>query len=311
MIAKHLLAILVVAIPLAASGNPNKVEKEDEKGRGHLGVRMQPIEGGLAEALNLEENSGVLLGHVAEEGPAGQAGLEAGDILTAIDGKKIEEPSDVRRVLRDHHAGDAVEVDYLRDGRAAKARVTLGDKEAMDDLFGRRLEKIHELRIDRERGFLGVMTQPLSGDLGEYFGVENGEGALVSEVVDESPAKKLGLRAGDVIVEVAGEKVTDPEDLREIVGDFEEEKEVEVAWIRDGRRQTGKTTLEVREGPVGMWGHEGGPFSFDMEPMRRHVGYLKSDEFRDDLRQSLEDVKKELGEIRAELDRMRAESKSD
>jgi serine protease Do len=311
MIAKHLLAILVVAIPLAASGNPSQVVQKDEKGRGHLGVRMQPIEGGLAEALDLEENSGVLLGHVVEEGPAGEAGLKAGDILTAVDGKKIEEPSDVRRALRDHRAGDAVEIEYLRDGRAAKTSVTLGDRDSMDDMYGRHFEKLRELKIDRDRGFLGVMTQPLSGELGEYFGVENGEGALVSEVVEDSPAKKLGLRAGDVIVEVAGEKVSDPDALREIVGDFEEAKEVEVAWIRDGRRQTGKTTLELREGPMSMWGHDGGPFSFDMEPLRRHVGYLKSDEFRDDLRQSLDDVKKELEEIRAELDKMRAESKSD
>jgi len=304
MLVTHLLVALAAAIPMSAGASPDS---------GYLGVRMQSIEGGLAEALDMEENSGVLLGQVVENSPAAAAGLASGDIVVAIDGTKVDSPSALSRAVRDHEPGDEIELAYLRGGSEKKARITLG--EMAERRPARRHARVHDLRIGRDHGFLGVVTQPLGGDLGEYFGVENGEGALVAEVVEESPAAELGLQAGDVIKSIDGELVGDPDELRRVVGNYEEETEVEVVWVRDRREKSGKTTLEVREG-LGVLGLPGMPHhGLDIAPLRRHVGdgllWLESEEFQETIDKALEGLRVELDEIRSEIKTLREESRAD
>lgn len=292
-----LLAGLVALAPLAASASPG----------GYLGVRMQSIEGGLAEALDLEENAGVLLGQVVDDSPAAKAGLENGDIVTAIDGAAVDSPGAIHRIVRDHEPGDEILIAYLRDGKSREAKVLLGEPTRAR----RHARMARDLRIGRDHGFLGVVTQPLSEELGEYFGVEGGRGALVSEVVEDSPAAKLGLEAGDVVTAVDGHDVADPQDLREIVSEFEEETEVEVVWVRDKRRETGKTTLEIREGRQ-MFGMHGFPGGFDV---RRHVDdgmrWFHDERVQEQLDDAMRALREELDEIRAEIREIREESKAD
>jgi hypothetical protein len=170
---------------------------------------------------------------------------------------------------------------------------------------------VHELRLGGDRGFLGVMTQPLSGSLGEFFGAENG-GALVSDVVDESPAAKLGLQAGDVITSIDGTPITNPEDLRSVVRDYEEETEIEVAWLRDKKEKKGTTTLEVRESPFGRVPHLGFLHDFDFhhdfdhDGVRRHVVEVFGDEdVKGSLEKALDEVKRELEALREEVDELK------
>ncbi len=96
------------------------------------------------------------------------------------------------------------------------------------------------------RGRLGVRLQELTDQLGEYFGVQGGEGALVTSVRDESPAAKAGLQAGDVIVALGGESVGDP---GEVVGSVRgaEAGPREVTGMRDGQRRTLTVVLEELE----------------------------------------------------------------
>lgn len=96
------------------------------------------------------------------------------------------------------------------------------------------------------RGRVGVRLQGLSDQLGEYFGVQGGEGALVTSVRDESPAAKAGLQAGDVIVGLGGESVGDPGD---VVGSVRgaEAGPMEVEVMRDGQRRTLTVVLEELE----------------------------------------------------------------
>ncbi len=96
------------------------------------------------------------------------------------------------------------------------------------------------------RGRMGVRLQELTDQLGEYFGVQGGEGALVTSVRDESPAAKAGLQAGDVIVAFGGESVGDP---GEVVGSVRgaEAGPMEVTVMRDGQRRTLTVVLEDLE----------------------------------------------------------------
>jgi C-terminal processing protease CtpA/Prc len=325
----RMLTALIAAAWLAVA--PGAGASPDDGGSGYLGVRLQRVEGGLAEALDVDEDGGVLLGEVLDDGPAAESGLHAGDIIVRVDGEKVGTPRALRDVIQDHAPGTTVKIAYLRDGDEREAKVELGEA-PKDSYRVRRIGRgpdhtVKELKLRRDRGFLGVVTQPLSGDLGEYFGVEDGEGALVSEVLEDSPAAALGLKVGDVIVRVDDETIDDPEDLRDTIGDYEEETEVEIAWVRDREKRDGKTTLEIRESRAPRmfsrhrW-HDGDGeiFDFDID----EIGDIDLGEHLRDLRQHVgsgverlreirivdDDLEQELDDLRAEIEILKGEIQS-
>lgn len=328
------LAMFAAATLLAAAPAATNAAPGDETEAGYLGVRLQRVEGGLAEALDLAPDAGVLLSQVEEGSPAEKAGLAKGDIITKFGSEAVGTPGDLRTAVRGAKAGEKVKVTYLRDGKTRTADVELaaapaprpgrgpmmmreriGDDDDGNvdrphrDRVREHVRDIREMRLGRERGWLGVSTQPLTGDLGEYFGAKEG-GALVAEVVDDSPAQKLGLAAGDVILKVDGKAIEDPADLRRVVGEHEEPVEVEITWLRDRKTRTGKVELEVREG-LAWFGGEGRGMpdldSFqwtpeDREDVRRRVNAFRMradegaqraiDELREQVEKLQEQVKK-------------------
>jgi serine protease Do len=94
------------------------------------------------------------------------------------------------------------------------------------------------------RGWLGVSIQKVTKDIAEQFDLKEASGALVSEIMDGSPAVDAGMEAGDVIISYDGQKVEDPTGLRNIVARTEVGKRVSVVVIRDGK----KKTLKVKTG---------------------------------------------------------------
>jgi len=89
-----------------------------------------------------------------------------------------------------------------------------------------------------ERGYLGVTIQSVDRDLAKSFGLDKPVGALVSEVMPDSPAKQAGVQAGDVILEFNGHKISDAGDLPPVVGHTEVGKAVDMQVVRDGARKT-------------------------------------------------------------------------
>ncbi|MFP4138032.1 MAG: DegQ family serine endoprotease [Halomonas sp.] len=102
-----------------------------------------------------------------------------------------------------------------------------------------------QLREDGEvrRGWLGVMIQPVSRDLAESFDMDEPRGALIADLDPEGPAAEGGLEAGDVILEVDGERVHDSSTLPRLIGRAAPDSEVELALMRDGERRTLSLTL--------------------------------------------------------------------
>jgi len=97
---------------------------------------------------------------------------------------------------------------------------------------------------DQEKGsgYLGVQIQRLDGQLADYFGAKDG-GVLVTEVIEGSPAEKAGMKAGDVILSVAGEEVEDASDLVEEIRGHTPESKVELNVVRKNRKRKMKVTL--------------------------------------------------------------------
>lgn len=102
------------------------------------------------------------------------------------------------------------------------------------------------------RGWLGVMIQPVSRDLAESFGMDQTEGALIADVDPDGPAARDGIRAGDIILEVNGERVETSGKLPRLIGRFSPDSEVKVTLLRNGKEQT--VTVTVGDWPEDMAG---------------------------------------------------------
>jgi S1-C subfamily serine protease len=192
--------------------------------RGRLGVQTQDLNPQLAKYFQVDE--GVLITEIQEDSPAEKAGLEAGDVIVRIGDDDIEDTEDLQDELSDYEGGDKVQVGYVREGKEASVEVEIEDPSE---------------RFYSYRGYLGVYLQDLNDQLMEYFNVE--KGVLVKEVVEDSPAEKAGIKAGDVIIRFDGEEVEDSEGLTEEVRDHDPEDEVEVVVVRDKKQKTIKVTL--------------------------------------------------------------------
>ncbi|MDX2474209.1 MAG: PDZ domain-containing protein [Candidatus Krumholzibacteria bacterium] len=249
--------------------------KDDQ--HGYLGVMLQKITTSMSKALQLDEDEGVMISQVVDDGPAAKAGFEDGDVILKFDGKAIESFGDLNKAMKKTSPGDKVAIEILHNGKRQTAEVELGEAEknsftysmnsdgdAPDVEFfsdgdhenvwfsedGGTVDLIMKNgTFGSDRGFMGVELNDLNDQLGEYFGIEDGEGALVSKVRDDSPAAAAGLKAGDVIVSVNGDSVEDSGEVYEAMNDTEPEQEIEVKVVRKGKNKTLKVTLgEMPEG---------------------------------------------------------------
>jgi serine protease Do len=199
-----------------------------------LGVEPREVTGEKARELKLPAERGVLLGKIMTDSPASKAGLRENDVVTEINGQRVEGASQFHRMIREIPAGRTIQLTVWRDGRAQQISVTLGKSEniqrdfaqAAPGAFAFRMPDIPELpeipdfRFDdgtiimNSRPRLGIDAEDLSGQLGSFFGAPEGEGILVREVTSGSAAEKAGVKAGDVIVSLNGERMRSLGDLR-------------------------------------------------------------------------------------------------
>ncbi|MES1208999.1 MAG: trypsin-like peptidase domain-containing protein [Pseudomonadota bacterium] len=175
--------------------------KEGRVRYAYLGVLVGDPNEGEAAAKGLPAGTGALVTQVTPGGPASRAGLRAGDVITDIDGKKIEGAGDVIDTVSNRPIGSKVAVGLWRDGRRQPADVTLGELPSAD------------ARNGATPGNLGLALQTLTPPLADSLGLEPGtRGAVVAEVVPGGAAAAAGVAEGDVILEVDRQRVTTAED---------------------------------------------------------------------------------------------------
>ncbi len=243
---------------------------------GYLGVSIVEVDEERAGEAGMSREYGAYITEVVDDGPAGDAGLEEGDVIVGWNGDRVESATQLQRLARETPPGRTVDLAVMRDGRERDVSVELGDR-ADNNVFrvpggGGRLELRSPVAprvlvrpdgqsrsfVFSRRARLGVSIQSLSEQLAEYFGVDGG--VLVTSVSEDSPAEAAGLLAGDVIVELAGEDVEDPGDIMQILSD-QDAGEVEVRVIRDGAATN--LTVELEEAEAGRFGNrDGSDFQF-------------------------------------------------
>jgi len=187
----------------------DQLRQYGETRRGWLGVRIQDVTEDLAEGLGLEEVRGALVTDVPE-GPAREAGIEAGDVIVTFDGRDVEDTRGLVRQVGNTDVGKTVRVVVFREGETRTLRVTLGRREEAEAMPA--AAPAQEEPAERE--ILGMTLSQATPELAEELGVpEDAEGLVVAEVDPASEAYEKGLRAGDVITEAGQTAVATPDDF--------------------------------------------------------------------------------------------------
>jgi S1-C subfamily serine protease len=315
---KSLMLILLAAfwISLVMANISSAERDEKESARGWLGVYVQDITEELKEAMDLKSEEGVLVRDVVEDSPADEAGIREEDVILVFDKKKVDDSDELIRVVREASPGDKVNLMIVREGKEKSVSVILG-KVPKDKLHVLEYSPEHKKFKTYSYGFsafsgvrIGVKVQDLNEQLGEYFGIKDGEGALITEVDEDGPAHEAGLKAGDVIVEVDGKKIEDVDELRDEISDKDEGENVEIKVIRD--RQPKEFTVEVEEAEEWSLGHLKGLDNLKVLPPDVALpGFLweekKLREHEDEFSEELEGLKEELEKLKEELNDLRKE----
>ena len=205
------------AVPSAIASNVvAQLREHGVMRRGWLGVQIQQVTPEIAESLGLDAAKGALVSSVVENGPARNGGVESGDVILSFDGRKVEQMRDLPRMVAETAVGKDVRVEVWRKGEVATLTVELGLLEEENPVLPASAEAPAGAEPMAEA--LGMTLQALTPGIREMHGIAaDVEGVFVEQVDESGPAAERGLRPGDVIVEVAQEAVTTPQELLEKV----------------------------------------------------------------------------------------------
>ena len=239
---------------------------DGDEGPSWLGVETHEVTAENAKELKLPAERGVVVAGVTKDSPAAKAGLKEKDVITEVNGQRVEGAAQFRRMIHEIPAGRAAQLTVWRDGRAQTLSATLGAAEERHDKWmgatpGAFAFRMPEVQIpempsmDLGEGMglvmagrprLGIDAEDIGGQLGSFFGAPDGEGILVRNVNRGSPAEKAGLKAGDVITSFNGERVRSLGDLRQKLAAQNDAKTAKIGVLRNRSEVTLSVELPER-----------------------------------------------------------------
>jgi serine protease Do len=197
------------------AGVVDQLRQFGELRRGWLGVRIQQVTDEIAESLNVKPARGALIAGVDDKGPAKPAGIEPGDVIVTFDGKEIKEPKDLSRVVADTAVGKEVDVVVIRKGVEQNLKVTLGRLDDGDKAVPAAAKSQEPAEKPVTQKALGLDLASLSKDLRSRYKIKDSvKGVIITSVDGASDAAVKRLSAGEVIVEVAQEAVSNAADVK-------------------------------------------------------------------------------------------------
>ena len=174
--------------------------------RGWIGVQIQPVTSELADSLGLKKAAGALVSEPQANSPAAKAGIESGDVITAVDGKSVADARELARKIGTMAPGNSVKLDLIRQGQEKTVTVTLGTLPS--DHQAANHDNEHQ-GSDSALPKLGMTLAPSN----QVSGSE-GNGVVVTAVDPNGVAADHGFQVGDVILDVGGKSVANPSDVR-------------------------------------------------------------------------------------------------
>ncbi len=186
----------------------NQLKDHGKVTRGWLGVQIQPVTADIADSLGLKQAQGAIVDEPQPNSPAAKAGIKAGDVITAVDGKAIKDSRELARRVGGMAPGSSVKFDVTRDGTSKTIEVTLGEMPA--DRQAKADTEQHDASPSSKVPHLGLQLAPAS----EVDGAGD-HGVVVMGVEPGSSAADHGFKTGDVILDVSGKAVSRPADVRD------------------------------------------------------------------------------------------------
>lgn len=264
------LVVLVCVAAVAVIAQDRPADRPVNRGLGwnmlvgggaHLGVSARDPE--PAEADRQKLAGGAVVDDVQPDSPASKAGLKRADVIVEFDGERVRSAQQFSRLVQETPAGRTVKAAIVRDGQRSEVQLTPShdrraevyiDGDRIRDRFEGLTARMPEFNFDFEMpgvtaslGRLGVTVSPLTDQLATYFGAK--EGVLVSAVASGSAAERAGLKAGDVITSVNGERVRSSADITRALRNMKDDADVTIAIVREKKESSLKARLEPRELP--------------------------------------------------------------
>ena len=207
-----------IAFSIPASTVKSVIAQLKDKGsvsRGWIGVQIQPVTADIADSLGLKKAEGALVAEPQANGPAAKAGIESGDVITAVNGETVKDARELARTIGGLAPGVSVKLNVLHKGTDKVVNLTLGqlpntleakaDNDNNDDDKGSATKGTDVPK-------LGMTVAPANSVAGA-----GKEGVVVTEVDPKSAAAERGFKEGDVILEVAGKTVANAGEVREAI----------------------------------------------------------------------------------------------
>jgi serine protease Do len=195
--------------------------------RGYLGVRIQPMNDDLADALGIASNRGEFIQSVQPGEPAETAGLKAGDVVLKVDGKDVTPDQTLSFIVANIEPGKRIQLEIIRDGAHRMMPVTVGRRPSEDELAAQLVDPQSGVPTQRPGQdtksstlpqSLGVQVVPITPQISAQLGVTAGtQGLVVTDIDPNSDAGQKGLTPGTMILSANGRSVAKVEDLEAIV----------------------------------------------------------------------------------------------
>ncbi len=327
-----------------------KPKRHSNWGDVYLGVYTQSVDKELATTFKLSVDRGAIVNEVEPDSPADKAGIKEDDVITSINGHEIYDEDDLVDEIQAFDVGDRVKVTLVRDGKTMTVDAEL-DERAENESINRSLRglaRLDELRAlqhpnigtpgghaprayawsgDQLRelempGYIGISYSDLTDQLATHFGI-NGDGAMVTEVHEKTPAEKAGLKAGDIITKVDDASISSRNSLSELISDFHVGDTAKLTVVRDKKTMTLPVIVDERDD--GLFGYSSGSLrntlrgsARQMDKTKRELdAALRAQERTRGLRHGddagifdSEEYKAEMDALKRELELLREELKS-
>jgi len=199
--------------------------------------------------------TGVVVAKVVKESAAEKAGLKEGDLITKVNDTEITDGHRFLKTIVSFEPGDEITIYFERDGRENSVAAKLGEKKTSawhvptgrDFDWHGKIYKQFQHEALKDRPFLGVYPGAVSED-----GVEQ-EGVTIGDVIEKSTAEEIGLKKGDVIIEVNDKPVITFDELRKVISDAKVGDAIKVEWKRDGQKMKARVPLKSKADYKELW----------------------------------------------------------
>jgi serine protease Do len=205
-----------IAFSIPASTVKSVIAQLKDKGtvsRGWIGVQIQPVTADIADSLGMKKAEGALVAEPQANGPAAKAGIQSGDVITAVNGEPVKDARELARTIGGLAPGNAVKLNVLQKGQDKVVNLTLGQ---LPNTIEAKANVDQEDKGSATKGTgvpkLGLTLAPANSVAGA-----GKDGVVVTEVDPKSAAAERGFKEGDVILEVAGKSVANVGEVRDAI----------------------------------------------------------------------------------------------